>query len=229
MVSRGSEVVEMRSEFPSEFPSWMRAGFWLCLAIALAVVARRIFALTSGPAGGPPQVAQLDAAFAGHAILTLLHIVPAAILVLLFPFLLSRRFGSSRLLKGSFFALGTWVGLTAYAMNGYAIGGWIERSAVLLFNSLFLLTLGRTYLYWRREDRASERKWMLRAVAVILGIATTRPVMGAFFATSPLTHLEPSQFFGLAFWIGFSINSLAMELWLRTTARRTMGHRLDLG
>jgi hypothetical protein len=56
---------------------------------------------------------------------------------------------------------------------------------------------------------------MLRAIAILLGIATTRPVMGIFFATAPLTHLAPSQFFGIAFWIGFSLNTLVIELWLR--------------
>jgi hypothetical protein len=56
----------------------------------------------------------------------------------------------------------------------------------------------------------------LRAIVVLLGIATTRPVMGVFFATSPLTHLTPHQFFGIAFWIGFSINTLAFELWIRS-------------
>jgi hypothetical protein len=34
--------------------------------------------------------------------------------------------------------------------------------------------------------------------------APTRPVMGIFFATHGVTHLAPEQFFGIAFWIGFS-------------------------
>lgn len=54
------------------------------------------------------------------------------------------------------------------------------------------------------------------AIAVLLGIATTRPVMGIFFATSSLTHLKPQDFFGYAFWIGFSINTVIVELWLRS-------------
>ncbi len=70
-----------------------------------------------------------------------------------------------------------------------------------------------------RGDSQQERRWMLRAIVVLLGIATTRPVMGIFFATSPLTHLTPNQFFGIAFWIGFSINTLAVEIWLRSGAR----------
>ena len=36
-----------------------------------------------------------------------------------------------------------------------------------------------------------------------------------FFASRGLTHLEPGQFFGLAFWIGFGINTVLVEWWLR--------------
>ncbi|HEY6374240.1 MAG TPA: hypothetical protein VIX90_01825, partial [Edaphobacter sp.] len=59
------------------------------------------------------------------------------------------------------------------------------------------------------------REWMMRAIAVLLGIATTRPVMGVFFATARLTHLEPRQFFGIAFWIGFSATYIAGEIYLQ--------------
>jgi hypothetical protein len=45
--------------------------------------------------------------------------------------------------------------------------------------------------------------------------------MGIFFATSRLTHLEPRQFFGIAFWIGFSINTIAVELWLHAGRRQS--------
>ncbi len=64
---------------------------------------------------------------------------------------------------------------------------------------------------------------MTRAVGILLGIATTRPVMGVFFATSPITHLTPNQFFGIAFWAGFSINAAVIELWLHSK-RRTELH-----
>jgi pyridoxine/pyridoxamine 5'-phosphate oxidase len=47
--------------------------------------------------------------------------------------------------------------------------------------------------------------------------------MGMFFATRPLTHLGPSQFFGMAFWIGFSINTIAVEFWIARNARSVRG------
>jgi hypothetical protein len=31
--------------------------------------------------------------------------------------------------------------------------------------------------------------------------------------------LEPNQFFGMAFWIGFTINTVVIETWLRLQAR----------
>lgn len=63
----------------------------------------------------------------------------------------------------------------------------------------------RTGALFVRGEMARYREWMMWAVSVLLGIASTRPVMGVFFATSRLTHLEPQQFFGIAFWIGFGV------------------------
>ena len=40
--------------------------------------------------------------------------------------------------------------------------------------------------------------------------------MGVFFATAAITHLSPNQFFGIEFWIGFSINTTAVEIWLHS-------------
>ena len=101
-----------------------------------------------------------------------------------------------------------------------AFGGWVERSAVLFFNTVFLFSMARAYQYAHAGQTFEKMRWLTRAVAILLGIATTRPVMGIFFATSRLTHLEPRQFFGLAFWIGFSINTLVFELWIRSRSRQ---------
>jgi uncharacterized membrane protein YsdA (DUF1294 family) len=213
------------SDFSSRFPRWMRIGFWACIAIAVAAVVARAVQLLHPPgAAAPPQLAGLDRYFAAHAALTWTHILCALVFVALLPLLFWSRTRSSRTLERAFFFLGFVVAATAYAMSVHAIGGWIERSAVLLFNTLFLASLVSAFVYCRRQDHAGQRRWMLRAIAILLGIATTRPVMGVFFATSPLTHLTPHQFFGVAFWIGFSTNTVAMELWLRS--RRTHAERI---
>jgi hypothetical protein len=213
-VDNKREMHQVITNQKSSFPLWMRIGFWFCTVIAIAVVLRRVIALAHPSSGGPPQLVALDTTFASHTALTLAHILPALAFVLVVPFIFLRRAGvwPERL----FFPLGAIVGITAYAMSAYPVGGWAERSAVLFFNSLFLFSLARAYGYAHRGETALKLQWLTRAVGVLLGIATTRPVMGVFFATSSLTHLQPKQFFGIAFWIGFSINTIAVELWLRS-------------
>jgi Predicted membrane protein (DUF2306) len=203
-------------------PLWLRIGFWASVFIAVAAVARRVFAIANPSAPTPAQVAELDAYFASNAALTLVHILPAMLFVLITPFFIFRNSARNAWSERVLFPLGAVVGVTAYAMSGHAVGGWLERSAVLLFNTLFLYSLFRAYQYWRRGDFVEKRRWLVRAIAILLGIATTRPVMGVFFATSALTHLKPEQFFGIAFWIGFSVNTVAVELWLRSGQRRRL-------
>lgn len=198
------------------FPLWMSAGFWGCMLIAVAVVVRRAVALlTESGTHAPQQLAALDAFFASHAGLTWTHILSALAFVSLFPFLFWARTANSKPLQRGFFAIGFITGITAYAMSVNPVGGWIELSAVLFFDSLFLACLVAEMVLLRRDETSRAQRWMLRAVAIVLGIATTRPVMGVFFATSRATHWTPHQFFGIAFWIGFSMNTVAMEFWLR--------------
>lgn len=213
-------IPNLSSKQRTTTPVWLRVAFWISIGIAVAVVVRRLVALAAPNGNGPPQMVQLDHTFASHTALTLAHILPALAFVLVAPVIV---FGKGRrmvLVERAFYVLGGIVGLTAYAMSTFSVGGWIERSAVLVFDSLYLFSLIRAYLYRRQMNSLLERRWQLRALAVLLGIATTRPVMGAFFATARLTHLVPSQFFGIAFWIGFSLNVLAFELWIRSVDRR---------
>jgi hypothetical protein len=58
---------------------------------------------------------------------------------------------------------------------------------------------------------------MIRAFSMGLAVAAIRPIMGVFFATSPLSGLTPREFFGIAFWIGFVLHLIAAEAWIHTT------------
>lgn len=200
-------------------PLWLRIAFWISIAISVAVALRRLAALISPASNAPPQLAALDNVFATHRALTLAHIIPALLFVLVAPFIIFHRSRAIEAMNRAFYILGGVVGLTAFAMSTFSVGGWTERSAVLLFDTMYLFSLARAYVYRVHQDSLLERRWQLRAVAILLGIATTRPVMGVFFATTRLTQLVPPQFFGFAFWIGFSINVLAFELWIRSVDR----------
>jgi hypothetical protein len=58
---------------------------------------------------------------------------------------------------------------------------------------------------------------MIRAFSVGLAVATIRPIIGMFFATSRFSGLMPHEFFGIAFWIGFVLHLMAAEAWIHAT------------
>jgi hypothetical protein len=205
-------------------PRWLLIWFWVCVVIALAAAARRFIALLRPSASS--LLSGLDASFASRTSLTLAHIIPATAFVLLAPFVLFNTH-EKRWLDRTLSLLGGIVGITAYAMSVDAFGGWTERAAVLFFNSLFLFSLGRAFMYGQARTVIPMRRWLTRAVGILLGIATTRPVMGVFFATSRFTHLKPNQFFGIAFWIGFSLNTIMIEMWLRRGNHVSIKMELD--
>jgi hypothetical protein len=195
------------------------ALYGLCFIGAAAALRRIAALLLPGASARVGQFGELDAQFAARSTLTLLHIVPALFFVVLLPWWFSRRVRENprahQRISVVLFVLGAVVGLTALPLITQPVGGTTEVTAILFFDSLFLFSLTRAWVLFRRGEAARYREWMMRAVSVLLGIATTRPVMGVFFATARLTHLEPHQFFGIAFWIGFSATYLAGEAYLR--------------
>jgi hypothetical protein len=98
-----------------------------------------------------------------------------------------------------------------------AIGGINQAAATTLFATFFLFALSKAFRHIRRHEVAEHREWMIRAFSVGLAVATIRPIIGMFFATSRLTGLTPHEFFGIAFWIGFVLHLMAAEAWIHAT------------
>ena len=194
----------------------------ILVAIGLLAAARRAFVLLVPPQGPPrfAPAAAMDTGFAQHKTLTLAHILPASLFMALMPLQFVRRIRerhigwhrwSGRLLV----TLGFVVGISALALSfTSSIGGVNETAATTLFALLFLIFLGRGFWSIRSRRIAQHREWMIRAFGVALGIATTRPIVGAFFA---LGRLTPHEFFGTAFWLGFSLTLLGAEVWIQTS------------
>jgi uncharacterized membrane protein len=196
--------------------------------IGIAVVIRRTFALAH-PSSGPArfsEAASLDANFARHARLTLLHIVPGFVFVVLGPLqfvqrLRKRHTALHRWIGRIFLVSALIVGLTALGMSVETpIGGANEAAATILFACLFLFALVQAFRHIRRRRVALHREWVIRAYAIGLAVAATRPIVGVFFATRALTHLTPHEFFGIAFWLGFTLSAIAAEVWINATRLR---------
>jgi len=190
----------------------------LLCAIGLIVAVRRIYVLVSPPVHARLAAGEvLDTGFAAHRSLTLLHILPAALFIVLMPLQfvgrirtrhLARHRWSGRLL----IALGIIVGTSALAMTYTTpIGGVNEIAAMTLFATLFIIFLTMGFWNIRQRRIARHREWMIRAFGVALGIATTRPIVAVFFAVGRLT---PHEFFGTAFWLGCTLTLLGAEMWI---------------
>src|SRR5215469_6209845 len=182
--------------------------------IGLAVATRRAVVLLhpGTPTAPNNPAAALDAHFADHRPLTLAHILPAALFMLLGPLQFVRRIRSNhpRFHRWSgriFLAASAVVGVTGLTMAfGKTVGGLDEKAAITLFGTFFLIALSRALWHAMHREFAQHREWMIRGYATGLAVAAIRPIMGAFFAAAVLRGRtpEPSQFFGAAFWIGFT-------------------------
>lgn len=208
----------------------------LCV-IAIGAVLHRMIALVHPFTGNLAAAAALDADFARKPVLTLVHIVPALAFVLLVPLQFSGRLRARRPLVHRWtgrvvMTLAPVIGLSALLLLRHPIGGIAEVTAILFFDGLFLFAMGRAFFLARQRRFALHREWVMRGVAVALGAATVRPIMGVFFGISQGTGWTPHQFFGIAFWIGFAATSVGAEIWIRRSRfrlRDSFGERVGIG
>ena len=198
------------------------------VVIGIAAVTRRSLALLWPQrfAGHSGAAVGLDEGFAGHTALTFVHILPGALFLGLAPFQFSESFRQRHLhlhrQMGTLLVIcALIIGLSAlvmsYRMN---IGGPNETAATTLFAIVFLFCLVRAYRYALQRNIMRHREWMIRTFGVGLGVATTRPIVGMFFAFRRMT---PHEFFGIAFWLGFTITFMAAEAWIDYTRYRVAG------
>lgn len=219
---------------------WSAVIFLAFIGVGVAV--RRVIYLGPILANGysPPAVAPgsraaqfvaLDAVFARHPVLTMVHIVPGLLFMVLGPYQFSKSIRARHLQwhrwNGRIFlAVGFTIGISALVMSFtmQSIGGVNQAAATILFGAFFLFALSKAVWHIRRREIVLHRQWMIRAYAIGLAVATIRPLIGIFFATSPLTGLTPYQFFGTAFWIGFVFHLIAAEAWIHITSPGMQPH-----
>jgi len=214
---------------------WTAVIFLSLIGVAVAV--RRIVYLSPILVNGyvpasransrAAQFTALDAVFARHPVLTMVHIIPGVLFMILGPLQFSssiraRHLTWHRLSGRIFVTCGLIIGFSALLMSFTmeSIGGINQAAATILFGSFFLFALCKAFWHIRRRQITLHRQWMIRAFAIGLAVATVRPIVGFFFATSRFTGLTPREFFGTAFWIGFVLQLIAAEAWIHRTMPR---------
>jgi uncharacterized membrane protein len=218
---------------------WIARLAWTAVivlaVIGLAAVTRRVLDLAGviSPTPATMRGGAFDAGFVLNPLLTLAHIIPGALFMVLGPLqfvgrIRARHLWLHRLLGRTYVAASVVVGVSALVLTfNVAIGGAVETAATLVFAPLFLFALGKAVYHARRHEIRLHREWMIRAFAIGLAVATMRPLIGLFFG---LTTFTPQQFFGYVFWIGFTLHVIVAELWIRATRPRADpgGHGLRL-
>ena len=177
--------------------AWIVLAF-LCVIGAGAAI-RRIAALEAEQLSGPPALVALDEQFRIKTGIVLLHIVPSLLFVLLVPvqFVSAVRRNRPQLHRWSgrmVFGLGIVIGFSALWLSAHPVGGISESAATIFFGSFFLFSLAKAWWHIRNRRVEVHREWVTRMTAIAAGAATTRPIIGAFFATSPLTGHTPAIF-----------------------------------
>lgn len=195
--------------------------------IGLAVATRRTIVLLKPGALSSPRnpAADLDAHFVGERALVLTHILPAMLFMVLGPLQFMRglrsRYPQVHRWSGRIFLVASAVvGVGGLKLAfGKTIGGLDEKAAITLFGTLFLIALAKALWHALHSEFARHREWMIRGFAIGLAVATIRPIMGAFFAAALMSghKPQPADFFGTAFWIGFTLQSIAAEIWINYT------------
>jgi uncharacterized membrane protein len=135
------------------------AGMLSLCDIAIVAVVRRLVALAHPAHNVPSQVAALDSTFAQRHVLTLTHILPTSVFVLLVPLQFSasiraRQPRVHRWIGSTLMTLAAVIGLSALLLLRHSIGGMTEVSAILFVDGLILFAMARAFLNSRRGQLA---------------------------------------------------------------------------
>lgn len=214
---------------------WMAVIFLAFVGVAVAARRAGILLHPGNPDASRNPAAALDKHFAEERTLTLLHVVPAIVFMVLGPlqFVAGIRSRYPQVHRWSgriFLTVSAIVGITGLRMAfGKTIGGLDEKAAITLFGLFFLIALAKGLWHAMHRQFAQHREWMIRGYAIGLAVATIRPIMGMFFAAAMMQGRtpEPNQFFGTAFWIGFTLQAIAAEAWINHTRRSTPVRMLE--
>jgi uncharacterized membrane protein len=166
------------------------------------------------------QVAAVTSRFNAYPKTTLAHVLPGILLLSLAPLQFSTR------IRTKYPVLHRWSGrvlLTAAVLVGLSglffgalvpYAGLSEAVPSAVFGLFFLLATVQAFRAIRRRDLTRHREWVIRLVALAMGVGTIR-LVGVGLVAIGVT--EVPQIVGLSFWSGWLLTLGAAEAWIRAT------------
>jgi hypothetical protein len=172
------------------------------------------------------ELVHYDSRFSAHPLLTLLHIIPGGIFLILAPLQFSRRIRRRHIQfhrwSGRLLVLSAFVTALSALYFGLLMpyGGPGEAAAMVVFGGLFLVSVTRAFIAIRTHQVVLHREWMIRAFAVAIGISAIRVVGGVLDVALTPAGFRAPEIFVLSIWTGWVITLGFAELWLRHTRAR---------
>ena len=192
--------------------TWPIVGFLIFVLVVFAGI--RVWDTFGGYTGDDLfEIRYLD-----HPIISAIHMFCGITFILLAPFQFSakirNRNRSLHRLMGRFLVACALVSGIYGIVSIFALpvfGGLASASSGWLFGVTFLFCIVRALWCARNKLIPAHREWMIRTLAIALGVASQRVFIFVFMFTSGYSF---EQIFGPALWLGFSINLLIAEIWI---------------
>jgi uncharacterized membrane protein len=166
------------------------------------------------------DLAEVDDKFGGHRLITLLHVVPGGLFLLLAPIqfipAIRNRFIRAHRRLGRVLIIAALISGAAGLFFGLyrPIGGIREAIGIAMFGGFLFLSATRGYFAIRKGDVVRHREWMIRAFATALAISTVRMVAVALDVARVWVN-DPRWLFVLSIWSGWLITLAMAEIWIR--------------
>lgn len=168
-----------------------------------------------------PASESFDVRYVQHPYFALLHIVPGVLFLTFAPLqfvarIRQRRANLHRHLGRLLVTLVVISGLAALVINILfpAFGGVSTQTATIFFSIILLFSVAKAFRHIRRKEIPLHREWMIRTMALSMGVATIRVFM---ILLESVTGLSFEEIFGASFWLGFGVNLLIAEVWINKT------------
>lgn len=166
------------------------------------------------------EVVRMSAKYVAHSRYTFTHMATGILILVLAPFQFNRE------LRNRHRRLHRWTGrcilvlVLLSSVSAIFFGVFdpkapaLERPTIAIFSALFLVAATRAFTAIRVRDIARHREWMIRMIAMAVGIGTVRIV------SLPVVLLRGGSWdtnLVLSMWIGWLLSIVAAEVWIRHT------------
>jgi len=198
-----------------------RLGTISLYVLSAGVAGYAVLAYTLAPPGALVHP-EMRAVFEAHSTAIRVHVLGAAVALMLGPFQFSRRLRGRqprvhRWLGRAYLGIGVLAGGGAGLwMAAFAQGGVASKLGFGLLAAAWLATGALAYIAIRRRDTASHRRWMVRNFALTFAAVTLRLYLPASMAAGIPFELA----YPVIAWLCWIPNLLVAErVWNRASAR----------